>query len=113
MADWQAAFSWLPGKTEDDETWSMASELAYRGFRDRDLISSTLRSSKVMSANDRYFTNPDLFERFLEDAKRQLWGRVKGRIQGDVKPDRLRPREKIYRIGHSTDPDDINSSSPW
>jgi hypothetical protein len=32
IADWQAAFSWLLGKTGDDETWSMANDLAYGGY---------------------------------------------------------------------------------
>jgi hypothetical protein len=65
-----------------------------------------------MSANDQYFNNPVLFELFLRDAK-GLMGRMKGGSHGNVEPDKLKPREKIYRIGHSTDPDDANFSSPW
>jgi len=32
MADWQTAFSWLLGKTGDDEAWSMTNSLAYGGY---------------------------------------------------------------------------------
>jgi hypothetical protein len=66
-----------------------------------------------MSANDRFFTNPVLYQRFLSDAKGRLRGTPRGGIQGTVEPDKVKPREKLYRIGHSTSTDDVNFSSPW
>lgn len=66
-----------------------------------------------MSANDQYFTNAVQYQRFLKDAQGKFWGAAKGGIQGTVEPDKLKPGEKIYRIGHSNRPDDVNFSSPW
>jgi hypothetical protein len=66
-----------------------------------------------MSANDRYFTNPVQYQRFLKDAQGKLAGAARGGIQGTVEPDKLKPGETIYRIGHSNRPDDVNISSPW
>jgi hypothetical protein len=65
-----------------------------------------------MSANDRYFLNP-VYDSFLRDAQGKLEGAARGGIQGTVEPDKLKPGETIYRIGHSTSSDDVNISSPW
>jgi hypothetical protein len=58
LADWQAAFSWLLGKTGDDKTWSMAKELAYGGYP------LTQRLGRLLEANE-------ICERMLQESNRR------------------------------------------
>jgi tetratricopeptide (TPR) repeat protein len=58
MADWQAAFSWLLRETGDDETWSMANLLAFRGF------SLTRRLGRLPEAHE-------ICERMAQEANRR------------------------------------------
>jgi tetratricopeptide (TPR) repeat protein len=58
MADWQAAFSWSLGQDGDRETWSMANDLAYRGY------SLTARLGRLPEAHE-------ICERMAQEANRR------------------------------------------
>jgi hypothetical protein len=58
MADWQTAFSWLLGKTGEDQTWSTANDLAYRGYR------LTQRLGRLPEAHE-------ICERMVQEANRR------------------------------------------
>jgi tetratricopeptide (TPR) repeat protein len=58
LADWQAAFSWSVSKDGDRETWSMANDLAYRGY------SVTARLGRLPEAHE-------ICERMAQEANRR------------------------------------------